>query len=75
MYMTTSNVIGALKPNVATFTAERRARNQGFSNSFQGVKYRNRGAATAVTKSKSNVHEKGRTKPRPCAAGIPSRLM
>ena len=55
MYMTTSNVIGALKPNVATFTAERRARNQGFSNSFQGVKYRNQGLTTAVTKS--NVHD------------------
>lgn len=55
MYMTTSNVFGALKPNVATFTAERRARNQGFSNSFQGVKYRNQGLTTAVTKS--NVHD------------------
>ena len=54
MYMTTNNAYGIMKPNVATFTAERKARSQAFSNSFNGVKYRDQGLNTSVVRS--SVH-------------------
>ena len=51
MYTTTNNALGFKKPTVATFSNERSARSQTFSNSFNGTKYRNQGLNTAVTLS------------------------
>ena len=54
MYTTTSNQFGIQKPTVATFTADRRARSQQFSNSFNGVKFRDQGLNTSMIRS--SVH-------------------
>jgi len=54
MYTTTNNQIGFKRPSAATFTFERVARSQNFSNAFNGIKYRDQGLNTAVTKS--SVH-------------------
>ncbi|CAM9896438.1 unnamed protein product [Chrysoparadoxa australica] len=51
LYTTSQNLIGCKKPSPATFTFERRARNQGFSNSFNSIKYRDMGLNTALTRS------------------------
>ena len=37
MYQTTNNQYGIQRPTVATFTADRQARSQKFSNSFNGI--------------------------------------
>ena len=44
------------KPDIATFTSDRVSIPQAFSNSFQGVQYRNQGLSTAL--SKSSYHAK-----------------
>lgn len=51
MYQTNNNQYGGMKPNVATFTHDRKARSQQFSNSFQGLKYRDQGLNTALIRS------------------------
>ncbi|KAJ1444571.1 hypothetical protein M885DRAFT_552589 [Pelagophyceae sp. CCMP2097] len=51
MYQTNNNMYGAMKPNVATFTADRKARSQAFSNSFQGIKYRDQSLNTSLIRS------------------------
>ena len=51
MYTTTNNELGIKKPTNATFSNERAARSQNFSNSFNGVKHRNQGLNCAMTKS------------------------
>jgi hypothetical protein len=51
MYTTSNNQFGLKKPTAATFTNERAARSQMFSNSFNGVKPRNQGLNTAITLS------------------------
>ncbi|CAM9384506.1 unnamed protein product [Phaeothamnion confervicola] len=55
LYTTTANEIGLRKPTGATFTFERSARQQGFSNSFNNVRYRDMGLSTSLTRS--NVHK------------------
>lgn len=55
-YTSTNNEYGKKAPTVATFVAERAARKQGFSKSFQGVKPQSTGLNTGLTKS--NVHPK-----------------
>ena len=55
MYQTSANEYGAQAPTVATLTAERSARSQQFSNSFNGIKYRDQGLNTSITRS--NVHD------------------
>ncbi|CBN78447.1 conserved unknown protein [Ectocarpus siliculosus] len=55
LYSTTNNDIGIKRPTGATFTFERRARQQGFSNSFNGLKFRDMGLNTNVTRS--NIHD------------------
>ena len=55
MYQTSANDYGNQGPTVATVAAERRARSQQFSNSFNGIKYRDQGLNTSTTKS--HVHD------------------
>lgn len=55
MYHTTSNQYGTEPPTVATLTAERVARNQAFSNSFNSIKFRDTGLNTSVIRSQ--VHD------------------
>ena len=54
LYSTNSNEFGLKKPTEATFTATRIARNQGFSNSFHSIMFRDEGLNTY--KSRSKVH-------------------
>lgn len=51
MYQTNNNMYGVQKPTVATFTADRKARSQAFSNSFNGVKFRDQGLNTSLIRS------------------------
>ncbi|CAM9545164.1 unnamed protein product [Ascophyllum nodosum] len=55
LYTTTNNNIGIKAPTSATFTFERRARQQGFSNSFNGLKFKDMGLNTSVTRS--SIHD------------------
>lgn len=55
MYHTTNNQYGTEPPTLATLTAERIARNQGFSNSFNNIKFRDTGLNTSVIRSQ--VHD------------------
>jgi len=55
-YTSSNNEYGKKAPTVATFVAERAARKQGFSKSFNGVKPQSTGLNTGLTKS--NVHPK-----------------
>ena len=55
-YTTTNNEIGKKMPTYATYVAERFSRQQGFSNSFNGVKPMNSGLNCGL--SKSSVHAK-----------------
>ena len=51
MYQTTNNQYGIQRPTVATFTADRQARSQKFSNSFNGIKFRDQGLNTSLVRS------------------------
>lgn len=51
MYQTTNNQYGIQRPTVATFTADRLARSQAFSNSFNGIKFRDQGLNTSLVRS------------------------
>ena len=51
MYQTTNNQYGIQRPTVATFTADRQARSQAFSNSFNGIKFRDQGLNTSLVRS------------------------
>merc|ERR1719502_1968936 len=51
MYITTNNFFGKKRPTIATFTGERMARSQNFSNSFNRIKYRDQGLNTSITRS------------------------
>eukprot|EP00968_Pinguiococcus_pyrenoidosus_P017431 scaffold1740_cov254-Pinguiococcus_pyrenoidosus.AAC.13 len=55
LYPTTSNDIGKKKPSKATFVLERYSRQQRFSNSFNGVHYRDEGLNTSMSKNKKFV--------------------
>lgn len=55
-YTTSSNEVGRKKPTTATFVKMRMARNQAFSNSFNGIKPKNTALNTSLTRSQ--VHEK-----------------
>lgn len=55
MYHTTNNQYGREAPTVATLTADRVARNQTFSNSFSGIKYRDTGLNTSLLRSQ--IHD------------------
>jgi len=52
LYPTTSNDIGLKKPSKATYVLERHSRQQRFSNSFNGILYRDQGLNTSMHKSK-----------------------
>ncbi|GMH75752.1 hypothetical protein TL16_g06862 [Triparma laevis f. inornata] len=54
LYATTQNEFGIKKPTAATYTTERLARNQAFSNSYNSQMPRDQGLNTSLTKS--NVH-------------------
>ena len=56
VYATAANAIGSKKPDQATYNVDRLAVSQAFSNSFNGVKYRDLGLNTSL--SKSVVHTK-----------------
>lgn len=54
MYNTTNNQYGAERPTAATFSAERVARSQTFSNSFNAIKFRDTGLNTSLIRSQVN---------------------
>jgi hypothetical protein len=54
LYATTTNEFGMKKPTVATYTADRVARDQKFSNAFNSMMPRDQGLNTSLTRS--NVH-------------------
>ena len=51
LYATTQNEFGIKKPTAATYTTERLARNQAFSNSYNSQMPRDQGLNTSLTKS------------------------
>lgn len=54
LYATTQNEFGIKKPTAATYTTERAARNQAYSNSYNSQMPRDQGLNCSLTKS--NVH-------------------
>lgn len=52
MYQTTNNQLGIEPPSVATLTAERKARSQQFSNSFNGIQVKDHGLNTSLVRSR-----------------------
>jgi len=54
LYATTQNEFGIKKPTTATYTSERQARDQKFSNSYNSTMPRDQGLNCSLTKS--NVH-------------------
>jgi len=52
LYTTSNNDYGKKMPTAATFTAERESRLQKFSNTFNGLKYRDQGLNTSIAKSR-----------------------
>ena len=56
VFETSANAIGMKRPDKATYSVDRLSVPQAFSNSFNGVKYRDLSLSTAVTRS--TVHGK-----------------
>ena len=50
LYPTTANTVGIKRPSRATYVLDRRSRQQRFSNSFNGIRYRDQGLNTSMAK-------------------------